>query len=69
MIELARKEIDNAIRLRQILLDSSEPILDLGEPETIMRLGETTADALKHKIDVMNAHWNDYDRLFSVPNP
>jgi hypothetical protein len=34
-----------------------------------MRLGETTADALKHKIDVMNAHWNDYDRLFSVPNP
>jgi hypothetical protein len=69
MIELARKEIDNAIRLRQILLDSTEPILDLGEPETIMRLGENTAEALKHKIDVMNAHWNDYDRLFSVPNP
>jgi hypothetical protein len=69
MIELARKEIDNAIRLRQIIQGSSDPILDLGEPETIMRLGPTIADQLKHKIDVMNAHWGDYDRLFSVPNP
>jgi hypothetical protein len=34
-----------------------------------MRLGPEVASQLKHKIDIMNAHWRDYDRLFTVPNP
>jgi hypothetical protein len=34
-----------------------------------MRLGPNTAVAIRHKIAVMNAHWRDYDRLFTAPNP
>jgi len=34
-----------------------------------MRLGPDVAGQLQHKIDTMNAHWRDYDRLFTVPNP
>jgi hypothetical protein len=34
-----------------------------------MRLGPDVAAQIKHKIDIMNAHWRDYDRLFTAPNP
>jgi hypothetical protein len=37
--------------------------------ETIMRLGPNLTSQIKHKINVMSAHWRDYDRLFTVPNP
>lgn len=72
LMETARKEIDTMVNLRALLESSSEPILDLAptpQDETIMRLGPDTARAIKHKIDIMNAHWRDYDRLFTVPNP
>jgi hypothetical protein len=72
MMDLARKEIDNMVRLRQLILSTPEPILDTAptpEDETIMRLGPNIADQIKRKIDIMNAHWRDYDRLFTVPNP
>ncbi len=39
------------------------------EDETIMRLGPDLPAQLKRKIDLMNAHWLDYDRLFTKPNP
>lgn len=72
LIETARKEIDNTVRLKRLLESTPEPILDLaptaGE-ETVMRLGPDLAAHLKLKIDLMNAHWRDYDRLFTVPNP
>ena len=72
LMETARSEIDTMVNLQRLLKSSSEPILDLaptpGE-ETIMRLGPKVADQLTHKIDTMNAHWRDYDRLFTVPNP
>jgi hypothetical protein len=48
------------------------PLLDLaptaGE-ETIMRLGPELRQALRHKVRTMTAHWRDYDRLFTPPNP
>jgi hypothetical protein len=72
MMELARKEIDIMVRLRQILLGTKEPILettDSAEEENDMRLGPNVAEQIKHKIDVMNAHWRDYDRIFTAPNP
>ena len=72
LIETARKEIDNTGRLLRLLQGTKEPILDLAatpEEETIMRLGPGLAAQLKCKIDVMNAHWIDYDRLFTAPNP
>jgi hypothetical protein len=72
LMELARGEIDTMGDLDRLLEGTKEPILDLaptpGE-ETIMRLGPNVTAQIKHKIDVMNAHWGDYDRLFTAPNP
>ena len=72
LMEIARKEIDTMVDLNRLLESTSEPILDLaptpGE-ETIMRLGPNLTKQIKHKIEVMNGHWRDYDRLFTAPNP
>jgi hypothetical protein len=72
LMETARKEIDTMVSLKRLLESTKEPLLDLAatpEEETIMRLGPNVAAQLKHKIDVMNAHWRDYDGLFTSPNP
>jgi hypothetical protein len=72
MMELARKEIDTMIRLRQIIMSTKDPVLetaDSADEETIMRLGPNMAAEIKDKIDTMNRHWRDYDRIFTVPNP
>ena len=72
LMETARKEIDTMVNLQRLLESTKEPILDLAPTpaeETIMRLGPNVATQLKHKIDTMNAHWRDYDRLFTAPNP
>jgi hypothetical protein len=72
LMETARKEIDTMVNLKRLLESTKEPILDLAPTpaeETIMRLGPNVATQLKHKIDTMNAHWRDYDRLFTAPNP
>jgi hypothetical protein len=37
------------------------------EEEYVMRLGPNLVEQLKLKIDIMNAHWMDYDRLFTRP--
>jgi hypothetical protein len=72
LMEIARKEIDTMVSLNRLLESTKEPILDLaptpGE-ETIMRLGPNLTSQIKHKINVMDAHWRDYDRLLTVPNP
>jgi hypothetical protein len=72
LVDLARREIDTMAALRALLDSTNQPILDLAptaQDETIMRLGPDVPRQLKHKIDVMNAHWRDYDRLFTTPNP
>jgi len=72
LVDLARREIDTMVALKALLENSDQPILDLAatpQEETIMRLGPDLPRQLKHKIDVMNAHWRDYDRLFTTPNP
>jgi bacterioferritin (cytochrome b1) len=72
LMATARKEIDTMVNLNRLLESTTEPILDMaptpGE-ETIMRLGPNLTNHIKHKINVMSAHWRDYDRLFTVPNP
>jgi len=72
LMETARREVDTMVALRRLLESTDEPILDLaptsGE-ETVMRLGPNVAAEIGHKVDVMNAHWRDYDRLFTMPNP
>jgi hypothetical protein len=72
MMDLARREIDTMIRLRQILQESKQPILEVAESrgeENVLRLGPDIADQIKAKIDTMNRHWRDYDRIFTAPNP
>jgi hypothetical protein len=72
MLRLARNEIDNAMRLRQLLLAAKGPLLDLAPDaaeETSRRLGPDLPAQLKRKMDIMNAHWEDYQRLFTTPNP
>ena len=72
LMELARKEIDTMIALKRLLDSTKNPILDLAptaEEESIMHLGPNVSAQIKHKIDTMNAHWLDYDRLFTKPNP
>jgi hypothetical protein len=71
LMRLARNEIDNAMRLRQLLLSAKGPLLDLAPSpaeETIRRLGPDLPAQLKRKMDIMNAHWDDYKRLFTAPN-
>ncbi len=70
--QLAREEIDNTVRLKRLLESTPEPLLDLAPvaaEETIMRLGPDLPAQLQRKIDLMNAHWLDYDALFTKPNP
>ncbi|MBW8814015.1 MAG: hypothetical protein JF588_11375 [Caulobacterales bacterium] len=72
LMATARREIDTMVALQALLQSADQPILDLAPSqaqETIMRLGPDTPRQLKHKVDIMNAHWRDYDRLFTVPNP
>jgi hypothetical protein len=72
LMETARKEIDNTVHLMRLLGDQPGQYLDLApipEEETIMKLGPDITAQLKRKIDLMNAHWLDYDRLFTKPNP
>jgi len=72
MINTARREIDTAVALDKLMSSSSRPLLDLaasdGE-ETIMKLGPNFQSVLRQKVRTMNAHWRDYDRLFTMPNP
>lgn len=72
LMAIARREIDNAVELRALLLRADGPLLDMAPTEAgegYMRLGPNVAEALAHKAAVMNAHWEDYGRLFTEPNP
>jgi hypothetical protein len=72
LMNLARSEIDTMVNLEKLLQSTKEPILDVAptaDEETVMRLGPDTVQGIHQKIQVMNAHWRDYDRLFTSPNP
>ena len=68
---IARNEIDNAARLKKLLESSSLPLIHtalIPEYETIRVLGPELPSQLKRKIDIMNKHWLDYNRIYTVPN-
>ena len=72
LMATARSEIDTMVALAGLIESTPEPILDLAptvDEESIMRLGPDLARQIHHKIATMNAHWRDYDRMFTVPNP
>jgi hypothetical protein len=69
---IARNEIDNAARLKRLLESSPEPLIHtapIPEYETIRILGPQLPQQLKYKIDIMNKHWLDYNRIYTPPNP
>lgn len=67
MMETARAEIDNAAVLIDLLGDNPGNYLVLAptkEEEDIRLLGPDIVAQLRRKLQVMNAHWEDYERLF-----
>jgi hypothetical protein len=71
IMRIARNEIDNAVSLKKILESSDVPLIKLAasaEEETIRMLGPDITSQLKLKIDIMNAHWEDYKKLYTSPN-
>lgn len=71
LLEVARAEIDNTAALLELLKSSSTPLLDLAatpDTEDVTLLGPNIQAQLKRKIDVMNARWQDYNRLTTAPN-
>ena len=71
ILETARKEIDNTALLLMLLESTNEPIIDLAplkEQEDIRRLGPDFKVQLKHKLQIMNEHWLDYNRIYTTPN-
>ena len=72
MINTARAEIDNAAVLMDIIESSEGPILDVAATEgeeSIRILGPGIVEQMHKKINIMNAHWEDYKRIFDTPNP
>jgi hypothetical protein len=72
LIDTARADLDNTALLIDILQDSEERILmaaDSPEDERIRMLGPDLIEQLRMKLKVMNARWNDYNLLFTPPNP
>jgi hypothetical protein len=70
MLQTARNEIDTAIALQKLLLAATEPILHVAATaaqEEVTLLSPRITQHLKTKIDVMNAHWDDYGRIFTHP--
>jgi hypothetical protein len=71
LMQTARDEVDNTLKLRELILAAKGPIIDTapaGDGETIMRLSAELPDELKRKVDIMFTHWKDYDRMFTPPN-
>lgn len=71
MLETARAEIDNTARLKELLKSRPEALLHLApvpEEEDIRILGPALLEHLQRKLDIMNAHWEDYKRIFTTPN-
>ena len=71
MMETARAEIDNAALLIQLLGEKPEHYMQIAptlEQEDIKIYGPDIIKELQRKINIMNKHWEDYERMFTTPN-
>ena len=71
ILRIARNEIDNTVRLKKILESSDTPLIHtsiIPEYETSRVLSPELPTQLKNKIDIMNRHWLDYNRIYTAPN-
>ncbi|MFI4911056.1 MAG: hypothetical protein ACIAQZ_05260 [Sedimentisphaeraceae bacterium JB056] len=72
IMNTAREELDNTALLIDILQRTSETVIitaETPEEERIRMLGPELIWQLQKKLKIMNSHWNDYDRIFTRPNP
>ncbi|MEX0719291.1 MAG: hypothetical protein WD059_01400 [Balneolaceae bacterium] len=72
LIRIARNEVDNAAILRDLLVNTNEMLIHTArtpDMESIRVLSPQLTDQLKRKIEIMNNKWQDYNRLFTRPNP
>jgi len=71
MMATARREIDNTVELIELLQDNPAGYLRMAATpaeEDISLLGPNFISQLQLKLKIMNAHWEDYKRMFSTPN-
>ena len=69
IMETARKEIDNTALLIGLLESTDQVILDISpsvEHDDIRVLEHNLLENLHRKINIMNEHWLDYNRLFTI---
>lgn len=70
ILETARAEIDNVAQLIELLEPRPGEFVELAATqaeEDIRVLGPNLIEQLRKKIRIMNAHWGDYDRIFTNP--
>jgi hypothetical protein len=71
MMETARAEIDNTAMIMKLLGDNPEQYMEITpttELEDIKRYGPDIIKELQRKINIMNNHWEDYEKMFTTPN-
>ncbi|MDR1012159.1 MAG: hypothetical protein LBM04_13715 [Opitutaceae bacterium] len=71
MMETAREEIDNTAILIEYLGKNPGEFLLIAknkEETDIMLLGPDIINELHTKLKIMNSKWEDYKRLFTIPN-
>jgi hypothetical protein len=65
--EVARREMDSSIVLAELLEANKDVLIDTAKTqgdESIRVLGPDLAKQLRRKVQIMAAHWEDYERLF-----
>jgi hypothetical protein len=70
--DTARREMDNAIILADLLESHKETLVELAptrEEESIRVLGPDLTEQLRRRVKIMIAHWEDYERLFDKEKP
>ena len=73
LLETVRREIDNTSNLIALLQsqDHISNVIDHAktkDEEYVRLLGPDLIDQLRKKINIMNAHWIDYNKIFTRPN-
>jgi hypothetical protein len=69
IMETARKEIDNTAILIQLLKSTDKVLLYISPApayDDIRFLEYNLPESLQKKLNIMNAHWLDYNRLFTI---
>jgi len=69
ILETAKKEIDNTALLIELLTGTDDILLDISpspHQDDIRLLEHNLAENLKKKLKIMNDHWLDYNRIFTI---